>query len=97
MNEYIRKEPIIKELEEEIAMCDKFDEKDVLINKGLELAIKAINRQPTTDAQPVRFARWIDLDNRILCSGCGAGYDDCNEVKRNTYIFCPNCGARIIK
>jgi rubredoxin len=50
---------------------------------------------PTTDVQSARFARWIDLDNRILCSGCGAGYDDYDEVKQNTYIFCPNCGARM--
>lgn len=56
-----------------------------------------IDDMPTVDAQPVKFARWIDLDNRILCSGCGAGYDDSDEVKRNTYIFCPNCGARMIK
>ena len=49
----------------------------------------------TADVQPVMFARWIDLDNRILCSGCGAGYDDANEVKCRTYIFCPNCGAKM--
>lgn len=52
---------------------------------------------PAADVQPVRFARWINLDNRILCSGCGAGYDDYDEVKQNTYIFCPNCGARIVR
>lgn len=51
----------------------------------------------TADVQPVMFARWIDLDNRILCSGCGAGYDDANEVKYRTYIFCPNCGAKMTK
>ena len=63
-----------------ISMCD-------LVDVFVEI--------PAEDVQPVRFARWIDLDNRILCSGCGAGYDDYDEVKQNTYIFCPNCGARM--
>lgn len=57
--------------------------------------LKDVETSTNADVQPVRFARWIDLDNRILCSGCGAGYDDSDEVKRNTYIFCPNCGARM--
>lgn len=33
MCKYINKEAIVKELEEEIAMGDEFDEKDVLINR----------------------------------------------------------------
>lgn len=53
MNEYINEEAIVKELEEEIAMGDEFDEKDVLINKGLRIALKDIRRQPTTDVQPI--------------------------------------------
>ena len=63
--------------------------------QGLYLSCELIAVMPATDVQPARFARWIDLDNRILCSGCGAGYDDYDEVKQNTYIFCPNCGARM--
>lgn len=45
------------------------------------------------DVQPVKRGRWIDLDGRILCSYCGSGYNDTNEVKINTYLFCPNCGV----
>lgn len=58
-------------------------------------AMDFIDAIPAANVQPVKFARWIDLDKRILCSGCGAGYDDSDEVKQYTYIFCPNCGARM--
>lgn len=67
------------------------------VKEAYGTAARRIDQMPTADVQLVKFARWIDLDNRILCSGCGAGYDDSNEVKRNTYIFCPNCGARMIR
>ena len=66
-----------------------------VLSTALENALNDNNAITGTDVQPVKFARWIELDNRILCSGCGAGYDDSDEIKRNTYIFCPNCGARM--
>lgn len=49
MDKYISREAIIEELEEEIAAGDEFDEKDVLINKGLKIALKDIKRQPAAD------------------------------------------------
>lgn len=67
------------------------------VKRAYTRAAALIEQTTAEDVQSVRFARWIDLDNRILCSGCGAGYDDSDEVKQNTYIFCPNCGARMIK
>lgn len=65
------------------------------VKRAYTRATALIEQITAEDVQPVKFARWIDLDNRILCSGCGAGYDDSDEVKWNTYIFCPNCGARM--
>ena len=95
MDEYISREAIIEELEEEIDVIDEPDSRDALINMGLKIALRDVKRLPAADVQLVTFARWIDLGNRILCSGCGAGYDDSDEVKRNTYTFCPNCGAKM--
>jgi hypothetical protein len=95
MTEYICREAIIDDLEKEIEANNLALDEDVWINKGLRIAIRDIKDIKAANVQPARFARWIDLDNRILCSGCGAGYDDSNEVKQNTYIFCPNCGARM--
>lgn len=62
------------------------------IHRG-ECDVDVIQTAPAADVQPVKRGRWIDLDGRILCSYCGSGYDDTNEVKINTYLFCPNCGA----
>ena len=95
MNEYISKDKIIQDIEEEIGILNMALDEDVWFDRGLKTALNYIKKTPTADVQPARFARWINLDNRILCSGCGAGYDDFDEVKQNTYIFCPNCGARM--
>lgn len=84
MNEYISREAVLQ----------KFLERGSGYINELTM-LYMINEIPAADVQPARFARWIDLDDRILCSGCGAGYDDYDEVKQNTYIFCPNCGARM--
>ena len=35
------------------------------------------------------YASWIDLDDHLMCSGCGASH---NEPNKN---FCPNCGANM--
>jgi len=72
MNEYISKEAIIKELEEEIAMGDEFDEKDELINKGLRIALKDIKRQQVADVQPINSLvkieeRVPDVSGNYLC------------------------------
>ena len=39
------------------------------------------------EMRPVVDARWIDLDDHLMCSGCGASH---NEPNKN---YCPNCGA----
>lgn len=96
MLECIRRDAAInavKSLESSIPAKDNYAKGyDAAIGRAL-IAVRAV--PSALDAQPARFARWIDLGNRILCSGCSAGYDDSDEVKRNTYIFCPNCGARM--
>ena len=62
------------------------------------LICKAIERQPTIDAEPVRHGKWRQtyLDHEAFgerpsifyCSACCA----CSNVKTN---YCPNCGARM--
>ena len=91
MTEYVEKDLVIS----------KIAEKQVKVATGIEdvtyyRAIKIIRDAPAADVQPVHYARWIDLDNRIMCSGCGVGYDDDDKVKRSTYLFCSNCGAKMV-
>ena len=105
MDEYISREGILKEIEEEIEHGDEFDKEDKLINKGLKIAIKDIKRLPSADVQPVKHGRWILSDDKywLKCSFCGAYFDvscgapffyvDNEEVSHIN--FCPNCGARM--
>ena len=96
MDEYISREAAVRYLK-------SYSEKEynsgslcgMVTSSVLNIAARSMLELPSADVQPARFARWIGLDNRILCSGCGAGYDDSDEIKQNTYIFCPNCGARM--
>ena len=46
-----------------------------------------LENAPPADVRPVVYAGWIDLDDHLMCSGCGASH---NEPNKN---FCPNCGA----
>ena len=43
----------------------------------------------SADVQEVRHGRWIDMDDHVMCSRCGATHDG---VDRN---YCPNCGAKM--
>ena len=101
-DEYISRESIIEELEEEIAMGDEFNEKDVLINKGLKIALKDIKRQPSADVQEKRYCRMIPLEPDCR------GYTDvfiCTNCHHHIYLgfirkeysgsFCLECGAEV--
>jgi rubrerythrin len=97
MDKYISREGIIEELEEEIAMGDKFDENDVLINKGLKIALKYIKRHPAADVRPVKHGYWKEEEPRVLkCSVCGE-YAPMNYLGQNCIdsSYCPWCGARM--
>jgi hypothetical protein len=48
-----------------------------------------LENAPPADVRPMVYARWIDLDDHLMCSGCGASH---NEPNKN---FCPNCGANM--
>ena len=54
-------------------------------------AICMIKDIPAADVEPKRnTGRWIDLDDHLLCSSCGASH---SEPDKN---YCPNCGARMM-
>ena len=67
------------------------------------LICKAIERQPTIDAEPVRHGKWAnDAMGVLRCSECNAQapwrfigimYDEVDYRWKSNY--CPNCGARM--
>lgn len=59
-----------------------------------------VEEAPTIDAEPVRHGRWDEVQFRTIphnriskakkCSECGKRKD-----KYVTWIYCPNCGAKM--
>lgn len=81
-NDYISRELVAVGLALKVTRRD-FDAID------LQDAQRFIASIPPADVRPMVYARWIDLDDHLMCSGCGASH---NESNKN---FCPNCGANM--
>ena len=95
MGKYLKKQAVLDYLIEylESLKRDKYDTTfHKAQRKALRTVIQDIQEMDSTEVV-IRYGRWIDLGGRILCSCCGTGYDDEDEVKINTYLFCPNCNA----
>ena len=92
MNDYISREAIIKELEEEIEAGNAALDEDIWINKGLQIALKDIKAIEAADVQLVGFGKWV---NDRICSECG--FDIVYSFGISGTDFCPNCGARMMK
>lgn len=92
MNDYISREAIIKELEEEIGAGNVALDEDVWINKGLQIALKDIKAIEAADVQLVRFGKWV---NDRICSECG--FDIVYSFGISGTDFCPCCGVKMVK
>ena len=61
-------------------------------------AVKALGVIPSTDVAPVRHAEWLSKAMRIMCSDCGAEFNDEIAYMLNNYEpmnYCPACGAKM--
>ena len=64
-------------------------ENTVCLHEELPAQIDII---PAADVAPVRHGRWVfndELDDMFHCTVCD------NVAVRNTFNYCPNCGARM--
>ena len=80
MKEYIERETLLTELQEEIDFETTMytEEQNKWFNIGLKCAIRDVKRQPTADVAPVVHGEWIEdgyYDNPCVCSVCGAEAD----------------------
>ena len=90
MNEYISKEFMLKNLEDD-KMNNAEHCKPVTI-QIMERFIRYVKEFPAADVQPVKHGRWIINSDGYYpqCSEC------MNEPQgRIMTNFCPNCGARM--
>ena len=53
----------------------------------MEDIIDQLDYVPAADVRENVKARWIDMGDHLLCSGCGATHYGADKN------FCPNCGA----
>lgn len=102
MAEYICREAIIDDLEEEIKAGNVALDEDVWINKGLRIAIRDIKDIKTADVQPMKCGRWIaeNRDSRgyadcYNCTNCNCYTYTYTLMKDCEHDYCPNCGARM--
>lgn len=84
MSEYIDRQAVLDELDEDI---EEFVECDY----ALKTAKKYIKKIPSADVRPVVRGRWIDYDDDYGAYCCSKCEKDAPEDIR--WNFCPNCGA----
>lgn len=75
MNEYISKDKIIQDIEEEIGISNMALDEDVWFNRGLKTALNYIKKTPTADVQPVN--KWISVKDRLP------------EIEKSVLIYYP--------
>lgn len=76
-------------------LTDYYNHRTVIQHASLT---EALNRVPPADVAPVRHGRWIGKAMRIMCSDCGAEFNDEIVYMLNNYEpmpYCPNCGAKM--
>ena len=101
MSEYIEREALLSELQEEIEFETSMytEEQNKYFNMGLKCAIRDVKSQPAADVVEVRHGKWQpcfeDWRKQIEgdeCSACGFRHYGTNM---RDYHFCPNCGAKM--
>lgn len=79
MSDYISREALIKAVEGNPYVTDS-------VKSYVRCTARSI---PSADVRENVKARWIDMGDHLLCSGCGATHYGADKN------FCPNCGAGI--
>ena len=97
MAEFICREAILDDLEKEIEAGNVALDEDVLINKGLRIAIRDIKDLKAADVQPVKHGRWISHGcGDYECSNChNRIYNKVNIHYNHDNDYCGRCGARM--
>ena len=95
MKEYVEREALLKELQEEIDFETTMytEEQNKWFNIGLKCAIRDVKRQPAADVAPVVHGEWIHKNGEMYCSECGE-----EALMDEVYYespYCPDCGAKM--
>ena len=93
MNEYISKEFMLKNLEDD--KMNNAEHCEPVTIQIMERFIRYVKEFPAADVQPVKHGRWINENFCTRCSACGnmTIYDKYSREVESDY--CPNCGAKM--
>ena len=79
--------------------ADALLEREVYYDRAECLVLRyEIEKAPTIEAEPVRYGRWIDAGESVVCSECGGEADSDMGWHGRTYYrkpFCGYCGAKM--
>lgn len=97
--EYIRRDALQKELQEELDFESPMytADQNKHINIGLKIALRAIKKLPAADVEEVKHERWMWEGLFKACSRCGSYVDWNDTLGANRWKYCPYCGAKMDK
>ena len=104
MPEYIEREALLSELQEEIEFETSMytEEQNKYFNMGLKCAIRDVKSQPAADVADVKRGEWTkDDSDGCFCPFCGwyTDYDydyvTNNGLGNDDFIYCSHCGAKM--
>lgn len=98
---YIDRKTLIEKLRGyKVNVTSILSEEDTIaaaIDDGIDTAISVLSTMPDADVEPIRHGEWIMKPDPYgffgeipVCSACG-----CTTKMRETYNYCPNCGAKM--
>lgn len=76
--------------------ADAFDKR--LIRLGALSIKSALDEEPTIEAEPVRYGRWIERKSLHADGGVSAQCSICRrniQYLGNPLKYCPNCGCKM--
>lgn len=92
LDDYIKRSDAINALKVSAMLRNLDSVEDGPAHRYKRAAERIIAGVPAADVEPKRkTGRWIDLDDHLLCSSCGASH---TAPDKN---YCPNCGAKMDK
>ena len=109
MREYIEREALLAELEDEIDFVSPFynAEQNQYFTMGLRCAYRDAQRFPTADVIEVRHGKWIETQEPLgwrdvdcaECSVCHESWiideDSSIDDYECMWHYCPHCGAKM--
>ena len=96
MSEYISKEFMLKNLEDD--KMNNAEHCEPVTIQIMERFIRYVKEFPAADIQPVKHGRWSECytDSHHysgICSVCGRA--SIKSLTESLYKYCPKCGARM--